>query len=114
MQHFSGPYKTRMLLFLLINVKMPTIVGILTFISMKNSMLNSVEHEIFFYNIGARLSPENDCVSENDNLYGVKRFMFHQITSSFVHSAFVKNQKVLRNPLLGNGGILILGFNQWF
>ena len=34
-----------MLIFLLINVKMPTIVGILTFMSRKNSMLNLVEHE---------------------------------------------------------------------
>ena len=31
--------------FFLINIKMPTIVGILIFISRKNFMLNSVEHE---------------------------------------------------------------------
>ena len=30
---------------MLINVKMPTIVGILTFMSMINFMLSSVEHE---------------------------------------------------------------------
>ena len=50
--------------FLLINVKMPTIVGILTFMSGKNSILGlsepkeakfSVEHEKKFYNLGARL-----------------------------------------------------------
>ena len=31
--------------FLLINVKIPTIVGILTFMSMKNSFLGLSEHE---------------------------------------------------------------------
>ena len=39
-QRFSGVEKPRMVFFLLINVKMPTIVGILTFISRKNFMLN--------------------------------------------------------------------------
>ena len=39
--------------FLLINVKMPTIVGILTFMSRKNSMLNSVEHEKSFITSGS-------------------------------------------------------------
>ena len=43
-----------MLFFRLINVKMPTIVGILTFMSRKNFMLNSVEHSKKFYNLGAR------------------------------------------------------------
>ena len=38
--------------FSFINVKMPTIVGILTFMSRKNFMLSCVEHEIF-YNLGA-------------------------------------------------------------
>ena len=37
-----------MLLFSLINVKMPPTVGILTFMSWKNSMLSSVEHEKSF------------------------------------------------------------------
>ena len=45
---FSGSDKPRMLFFMLINVKMPTIVGILTFMSRKNFMLNSVEHEKSF------------------------------------------------------------------
>ena len=35
---FLGSDKPRMLFFLLINVKMPTIVGILTFLSRKNFM----------------------------------------------------------------------------
>ena len=38
--------------FLLQNVKMPTIVGILTFVSRKNLMLNSVEHEKSFITSG--------------------------------------------------------------
>ena len=37
-----------MIFFMLINVKMPTVVGILTFISRKNFMLNCVEYEISF------------------------------------------------------------------
>ena len=37
---FLGSDKTRMLFFPLINVKMPTTVGILTFMSRKNFMLN--------------------------------------------------------------------------
>ena len=37
-----------MLFFLLINVKMPTIVGILTFISRKKFMLSLVEHKTVF------------------------------------------------------------------
>ena len=37
---FQAQTKPTMLFFLLINVKMPTIVGILTFMSRKNSMLN--------------------------------------------------------------------------
>ena len=39
-QHFSGSDKPRMLFFLFISVKMPTIVGILTFMSRKNFMLS--------------------------------------------------------------------------
>ena len=42
---FLGSDKPKMLFFPLINVKMPTIVGILTFMSRKNFMLNCVEHE---------------------------------------------------------------------
>ena len=45
---FSGSEKHRMLIFLLINVKMPTIVEILIFNSRKIFILNWVEHENFF------------------------------------------------------------------
>ena len=41
-----------MLYFLLIDVKMPTIVGILTFMSRKNFRLSSVEHERSFITLG--------------------------------------------------------------
>ena len=47
-QHFLVSGKPRMLFFTLINVKMPTTVGILTFMSRKNFMLNRVEHEKSF------------------------------------------------------------------
>ena len=49
---FSGSDKLRMLFFLLINVKMPTIVGILTFLSRKFFMLNCIEHEKSFITSG--------------------------------------------------------------
>ena len=49
---FSGSDKPLMLFFMFINVKMPTIVGILTFMSRKNFMLSCVEHEIFFITSG--------------------------------------------------------------
>ena len=39
-QLFSDSDKLRMLFFLLLNVKMPTTVGILTFMSRKNFVLN--------------------------------------------------------------------------
>ena len=42
----------RMLFFLLINVKMPTIVGILTFMSRESFMLSGVEHEKSFITSG--------------------------------------------------------------
>ena len=45
---FLGSDKPRMLFFPLINVKMPTIFGILTFMSRKNFMLSWVEHEKSF------------------------------------------------------------------
>ena len=38
----------------LINVKMPTIVGILIFMSIINFMITGVEHEQKFYNLWAR------------------------------------------------------------
>ena len=44
-----------MLFFLLINVKMPTIVGILTLMSRKNFMLSGVEHEKSFITSGPGL-----------------------------------------------------------
>ena len=44
-QLFLGLDKPRMLFFPLFNVKMPTIVGILTFISKKKFMLSLVEHK---------------------------------------------------------------------
>ena len=52
--HFSGSDKPRMLVFLLINVKMPTIVGILTF--MRGKLSCSAELSMTFYDFGASLS----------------------------------------------------------
>ena len=49
---FLGSDKSRMLFFPLMNVKMPTIVGILTFMSRKNFMLSLVEHEESFITSG--------------------------------------------------------------
>ena len=48
-KHFSCPTQMSMKFILLINVKMPITVGILTFKSRINFMLNSVEHESSFH-----------------------------------------------------------------
>ena len=52
---FLGSDKPRILFFLLINVKMPTRVGILTFMSRKNSCLAELRIK-FFYNLGGWFS----------------------------------------------------------
>ena len=52
---FSGANKHRMLFFLLINVKMLAIVGILTFMSRKISCLDELGIKNF-YNLGIRLA----------------------------------------------------------
>ena len=52
---FSESDNPRMLFFLFTNVKMPTIVGILTFMSRKIFMLNRVEHEKSFITSGPGL-----------------------------------------------------------
>ena len=46
-------------IFLLLNVKMPTIVGILTIRSRKNFMLNLVEHEKSFITSGLIVGDHN-------------------------------------------------------
>ena len=49
---FLGSHKPKMLCFPLINVKMPTIVSILTFMSRKDFILSWVEHEKSFITSG--------------------------------------------------------------
>ena len=56
-----------MLFFLLINVKLPTIVGILTLMSRKNFMHSRVEHEIFFITSGGLISLINTMVELHFN-----------------------------------------------
>ena len=51
-QHFSDSGNPRILFFLLINVKMPTIVGIFIFMDRKIFMLSWVEHEKSFITSG--------------------------------------------------------------
>ena len=51
---FLGSNKPGMKFFMLMKVKMPTIVGILTFMSRKNFMLSWVEYEFVF------ITPEPD------------------------------------------------------
>ena len=51
-QLFSGSDKPIMLFCLLINVKMPTIIGILTFMSRKKFMLSCLEYEMYFITSG--------------------------------------------------------------
>ena len=47
---------------MLINVEMPTIVGILTLMSRINFVLSGVEHEFFFINSGPGLVYLSTCV----------------------------------------------------
>ena len=65
-QHFSGSDKPRMLFFLLINVKMPTIVGILTFMCLKKFMLSRAEQEKYVYYIFTFFSKANQNSVEGD------------------------------------------------
>ena len=53
---FSGSDKTRMLFFLLRNVKMPTVIGILTFMSRKISCLAELSMEKVFLTSGPDLN----------------------------------------------------------
>ena len=53
---------------MLINFKMPTIVGILTFMGMINFMLSWVEHKKSFYYLGARCFCEEADFSLTPNL----------------------------------------------
>ena len=53
---FLGSDMPKMLFFLLINVKMLTFVGILTFMSRKNFMLSRVEHVESFITLGSGFS----------------------------------------------------------
>ena len=46
-EDFSGFHLSNAVFIMLINIKMPTTVGILTFMSMINSMLSWVEHQSF-------------------------------------------------------------------
>ena len=67
---------------MLINVKMPTIVDILTFMSTINFVLSWVEYEKKFYNLGAWI----------DNLHYKLPIVGNQnwIISSFIYSQKVK------------------------
>ena len=57
-----------MLFFLLINVKMPIIVGISTFMSRKNFMLSWVEHEKYFITSGPVSSSKGFDLQLDSNL----------------------------------------------
>ena len=61
---FLGSGKPRMLFFPLRHIKMPTIVGILTFMSRKNFMLNCVEHEKSFITSGPAFDISNTDISK--------------------------------------------------
>ena len=80
MQLFSGSDKPRLLFFLLIIVKMPTIVGILTFMSRINFMLSRVQHKKF-YNLETWFCSIGMRVSSQERVRPVSR-MFSQIQIS--------------------------------
>ena len=56
---FLGSDKSTMLFFRLMNVKMPTVIGILTFMNRKNFMLSWVEYENFFITSGPNSGVED-------------------------------------------------------
>ena len=65
---FLGLNQQSLSFIMLIDVKMPTIVGILTFMNRMNFMLSWVEIEKKFYNLGARNScNQNRSRPENQN-----------------------------------------------
>ena len=59
---FSNSDKAKILFFLLVNVKMPSIIGILTFISRKNFLLIGSYCDISNYTIIIRLCLINDLI----------------------------------------------------
>ena len=61
-----------MLFFPLINVKMPTIVGILTYMSRKNFMLSGVEHEKSFITSGLGFRSEFQLLVTMDTGYFIQ------------------------------------------
>ena len=68
MKKFFAVSLSDVLFIMLINVKMSTIVGILTFMSRTNFVLSWVEHEKSFITSGPVLTvyaPEVDCKPEN-------------------------------------------------
>ena len=77
-KHFSfffGSGKPIMFFFLFLNVKMPAITGILTFMNRKNFMLDLVEHKKV-YNLGTRWpqsyphqNPHCNWLGKRDKLY---------------------------------------------
>ena len=76
---FLGLDRYRILFFPLINVKMPTIIGILTFICRKNFMLSGVEHKKKFYNFGAEMQTN----TTEYNVYYVNTLLSVLISRSF-------------------------------
>ena len=67
---FLGSDKPRMLFYPLINVKMSTIVGILTLMIRKSFMLSSVEHEKSFINSGPDNSDSTLFVNVSSLVFG--------------------------------------------
>ena len=70
---------------MLMNVKMPTIVGILSIMSMIPFML-SAEHEKKFYNLGPRVRLKNTAMQVKIFLYIVSpEFSFISVWLTFLH-----------------------------
>ena len=88
---FLGSDKPRMLFFLLINV-----VGILTFMSKKNFMLNSVEHEKSFITSGPRLNTLRtlDSSSITSTQYSILSCLFYPITPFLIMALFKLKRSV--------------------
>ena len=98
-QHFSGSDEPITLFFLFINVKMPTIVGILTFMSRIKFMLScsSAQHEKKFITLGFVLSQSMHSILSivPQSIIGPSRY--HQANFAYYKGAKV-TEKIKRWP----------------
>ena len=95
---------------------MPTIVGILTFMSMINFILSSVEHEKKFYTLGANyifILPDGTCninsTTGSNSGYLAPPAQFFMGAKLFIGTHWMRNEGVLKH--IGIGYVKMHGFH---